>query len=175
MRSVTWMVAAALVLASGGAWAAEEWGIEHEQKARFAARVVDILCELTGDCPADCGAGKRQLGLLKDDGTLVLVVKNQDFFAGATSDLIGFCGQRIIADGLYIADPKMPLFALQFKRLAPDGPWSRANGFSKDWAKAHDAAPGSKKAARWFRHDPTIKATIAKDGVFGIPGLKLGE
>jgi hydroxymethylglutaryl-coenzyme A reductase len=30
----------------------------------FEARVVDILCELTGDCPVDYGASKRQMGLV---------------------------------------------------------------------------------------------------------------
>ena len=40
---------------------AESWNLYAEQPARFEAKVVDALCELTGDCPADCGAGKRQL------------------------------------------------------------------------------------------------------------------
>ena len=33
---------------------AKEWGLIGEKKARFTARVVDILCELGGDCPAEC-------------------------------------------------------------------------------------------------------------------------
>ena len=150
------------------AQAAEEWGISGEEKARFEAKVVDIACELSGNCPANCGGGKRQLGLLKDDGTLLLVAKNVDIFAGATVDLIGFCGQRIVADGLLIKSPRMPLFALQFKRAAPDGKWSRANWFTKEWSKAN----GGKKGSQWFRHDPAIKAEIAANGVLGIPGLK---
>ncbi len=163
---------AANLVAAGPARAASEWGIEYEEKSRIDAKVVDILCELSGDCPANCGGGKRQLGLLLDDGTLVPVVKNQDIFAGATSDLIGFCGQRITADGLYIKDPQMPLFALQFKRLAPDGKWSRANQFTKDWATAN---PVAGEPGQWFRNDPAVKATLKADGVFGIPGLKPEE
>ena len=50
-------LAAALVLVAGPAFAAEEWGIEFEEKARFEAKVVDILCELSGDCPDNCGGG----------------------------------------------------------------------------------------------------------------------
>lgn len=176
MRSLIQMMAVLAVLLSvlnaGAARAAEEWGIEHEKKARFEAKVVDVLCELTGDCPSNCGGGKRQLGLLKDDGRLILVVKNFDIFAGASNDLIEFCGKRIVADGLLINNPRMPLFALQFKRLAPDGKWSRADQFSKDWAKTNGIKPGSKKASQWFKHDPAIKAAIAKDGILGIPGLK---
>ena len=161
-KTIGSLAALLLLLAAGPAGAADEWGIEHESKARFEAKVVDVLCELAGDCPADCGAGKRQLGLLKDDGKLVLAV----------NDLVGFCGQRIVADGLMIDDPLMPLFALQFKRLAPDGKWSRANQFSKDWAEAH---PGKGKPGQWFRNDPEVKRLIAEQGVFGIPGLKPEE
>ena len=159
---------AAFLSGPGVAQAAEEWGIDGEKKARFEAKVVDVLCELTGDCPADCGSGKRQLGLLRDDGTLVLAVKNVDIFAGAADDLKGFCNKRIVADGLLINNPKMPLFALQFKKLAPDGKWSRANQFGKDWSKAN----GGKKASQWFKNDPRIIKIIAEKGVFGIPGLK---
>jgi hypothetical protein len=56
---------------------AESWNLYAEQPARFEAKVVDILCEITGDCPADCGAGKRQLGLLRTvDQALVYPNKN---------------------------------------------------------------------------------------------------
>ena len=139
-----WLVSflCALVFSAGVAQAAEEWGIEHEKIARFEAKVVDIACELSGDCPANCGGGKRQLGLLKDDGTLILPVKNVDIFAGAVNDLIGFCQKRIVADGLLINNPKIPLFALQFKKLAPDGKWSRADQFGKDWSKANGGTDG---------------------------------
>ena len=168
-------LAALAALGGHAARAAEEWGIANEQVARFEAKVVDILCELSGDCPAGCGAGKRQLGLLKDDGTLVVAVKNFDPFAGATRDLIEFCGERVVADGLLINDPRMPFFALQFKRRAPDGKWRRANWYIRDWAKAHGVARDSTTTGQWYNNDPTIKAVIARDGVFGIPGLKPEE
>ena len=174
MRPIVTLLAVALLF-DGTARAAEEWGIEFEEKARFEAKVVDILCELTGDCPANCGGGKRQLGLLRDDGKLLLVAKNFDIFAGAANDLKDFCGKRIVADGLMINDPDMPLFALQFKRPAPDGKWSRANWFIKDWAQANGVAADSPKAKQWFRNDATVNEIIAKDGVFGIPGLKPAE
>ena len=175
MARLLMIAAAALLVGATAARAGEEWGIEHEKAVRFEAKVVDILCELAGDCPADCGAGKRQLGLLKDDGTLIPAVKNFDSFAGATRDLIEFCGQRVVADGLLIDDPRIRLFVLQFKRLAPDGKWRRANWFIRDWAKAQGVKPGSETAQQWFYNDPTIKAVIERDGVFGIPGLKPEE
>jgi len=166
------LVALTLVAAGlpGFAQAANEWGIEYEEKSRMEATVVDLLCEVAGDCVEACGAGKRQLGLLLDDGTLVPVVKNRDIFAGATNDLIAYCGKRIVADGLMIRDPQMPMFALQFKRLAPDGEWSGATQFTKDWTAANGKVEG-----QWFRHDPTIKKIIEEKGVFGIPGLEPEE
>ena len=172
MKIAIRFLAALSILWSAGAWAAEEWGIEFEEKARFEAKVVDLLCEITGDCPADCGGGKRQMGLLRDDGSLLMAVKNFDIFAGATSDLIGFCGKRIVADGLLIKNPKTPMFVIQFKRLAPDGKWSRANQFLKDWAKAEGLEHGTENVNQWFRNDAKINEIITKDGVFGIPGLK---
>jgi len=165
---------AGMVLALGvstPALAAEEWGIDHEKKMRVDAKVVDLLCEVTGNCTDNCGGGKRQLGLLLDDGRLIPVVKNFDAFAGATADLIQFCGKRITADGLLIEDPAMTMFALQFKRLAPDGKWSRANWWGKEWSKANDGKP----ANNWFRIDPQVVSTIEADGVFGIPGLEPEE
>ena len=151
--------------------AATEWGIDNEKKTRAEAKVVDLLCEITGNCVPNCGNGKRQLGLLFDNGKLVPAVKNFEPFAGATNDLIKYCNKRIVADGLMISSPKMPLFAIQFSRLAPDGKWSRANQFGKDWSKAN----GGKSSNQWFREDPRIKALIKEQGVFGIPGLKAAE
>ncbi len=168
-------LAALVALGGNAARAAEEWGIANEAAVRFEAKVVDILCELSGDCPAGCGAGRRQLGLLKDDGTLVAAVKNFDNFAGATNDLVEFCGERVVADGLMINDPRLPFFALQFKRRADGGKWRRANWYIRDWAKAHGVARDSATARQWYYNDPTIKAVIARDGVFGIPGLKPEE
>ena len=171
MKKLLYFLSALMIAAALPAFASEEWGIEGEKKARFEAKVVDILCELSGDCPADCGAGKRQLGLLRDDGTLLLVPKNFDIFAGAAIDLKGFCGKRIVADGLLIKTPHMPFFALQFMRLAPDGKWSRANAFTKAWSKAN----GGKDGGQWFRNDQAVKNEIKANGVLGIPGLKPPE
>ena len=39
--------------------AAKGWGLIDEEAVRFEATVVDIRCELTGDCPAACGGCLR--------------------------------------------------------------------------------------------------------------------
>ena len=172
MRNVKHVIAgfalAGATALGSSAMAAEEWGIDGEKVARFDAKVVDIVCELTGDCPANCGDGKRQLGLLQADGKLVLPVKNQDIFAGVIQDLLPFCGKTVTADGLMITTKHMPVFALQFKREAPDGKWSRANWFGKEWSKAN----GGQKSGQWFKSDPRVLKAIKRDGVYGIPGLK---
>ena len=162
----TAMLSAALVFSTSASYAANEWGIDGEEKARFPGKVVDIACELTGDCPDNCGDGKRQLGLVREDGTLLLVMKNFDTFAGGVNDLIAFCGKTIEADGLLIKTPHMPVFAIQFKREI-GGKWSRANQFSKDWAAAN-----GQKANQWFRKDPAVIKEIKTNGIFGVPGLE---
>jgi len=171
MKTFIMMAVVALFMTPQASYAAEGWGIDGEQKVRFEGKVVDVACELSGNCPANCGNGKRQLGLLKDDGTLILAVKNADPFAGAANDLIGFCQKRIMADGLLIKNKKMTLFALQYKRLAKGGKWSRATQFTKDWSKANSG----KNAGQWFRDDKRVKQLIQTNGVFGIPGLKQAD
>ena len=148
--------------------AAEEWGLPEEEKVRFDAKVVDILCELTGDCPSGCGGGTRQLGLLTDEGKLVLPIKNATIFSGTAAELIDFCGQRVTADGLMSTNRGYSVFALQFVRPAPDGKWRRANRFLPKWAEANGLAPDSKQAKQWFRHDPTVKAILDRDGILGL-------
>ena len=163
------------VALSASAFAAEGWGINHEKVTRAEVKVVDLLCEVTGNCVPNCGNGKRQLGLLFDNGKLVPAVKNNDPFAGAIADLLPFCGKRIVADGLLISNPKMSMFQLQFLRAAPKGQpkgeWSGAKWFTRNWVKAN---PG-KKGEQWYKHDRRVTDLIAKDGVLGIPGLKPPE
>lgn len=157
-----------LGFAFGPARAAEEWGLPNEKVARFEAKVVDILCELTGDCPPDCGAGKRQLGLVDAKGRLVLPLKNQVPFAGTVGELIDFCGKQVIADGLFSTNRGYTVFALQFLREAPDGKWRRANRFSKKWAERNGLPADTLKANRWFENDPAVKDTIAAQGKLGL-------
>ena len=158
----------ATLAAPGAAIAADSWGLPNEEKARFDAKVVDMLCELTGDCPADCAAGTRQLGLLMDDGELILPLKNQVPFAGAADELAGFCGKMVTADGLFATNRGHKIFALQFVREAPDGKWQRANRFLPNWAAANGVDARSPEAQEWFRNDPRVKALIAEQGKLGL-------
>ena len=165
MRVVAW---AALSLASavGVAQAAEPWGLENEKVVQLEGRVVDLACELARDCPADCGGGRRQLGVLTAEGRLLPLAKGNVNFANAVADLLPFCGRTLGIDGLLIESPVMSLLFVQNLRASPEAPWQPTAAFERDWKAAHG------EAAEWYREDPAVKAAIAEKGVFGIPGLK---
>jgi hypothetical protein len=170
MKAVLFMLAAVLAVFAGPAQAAKEWGIDGEEVAQFEAKAVDVLCELTGDCPPNCGDGKRQMGLLTDDGTLRLALKSNTSFAGAVLDLVPWCDKRVEVDGLLIksANP-ITFYMVQRLRAPGDEQWINARAFSKAWAEANK----EKNANNWFRKDPTIKAVIDEFGPIGIPGAKI--
>lgn len=149
---------------------AREWGLLGEEKATFEARVVDVLCELTGDCPENCGDGRRQLGLLRAaDGALVLPLKNgQPAFSGAATDLAPYCGQTIGVDGVMVGDPDytdVKYYMVQLIRPEGATDWVKANRFTKVWAERHPDAGGE---GPWFRRDPRIREKIAESGYLGL-------
>lgn len=143
------------------------WKIPGEEKARFDAKIVDVLCEITGDCPKACGAGTRQLGLLTPEGKLILAVKSRIFFAGAVKDLSPFCGETITVDGLMIKDDDLTMFVLQ--NLRPkDGGWRKADRVGTEFAEENP----DKKPNQWFFHHPMIKEHLDRYGILGVPGLE---
>lgn len=158
--------AALALLTLAGAQAANKWNLKNEEIATFTGKVVDVLCELSGNCPADCGAGQRQLGVLRDDGMLILAAKGNTFFAGATVELQPYCGQMVEVDGLLIRNPHMNVYFVQQLRPQGQSEWINANQFEKNWAQAH---PGL--TPPWFVNDPTVQKVLAEDGILGIPGL----
>lgn len=148
------------------AHAADGWGIDKEKVVQLEVTVVDIACTLGKDCPEQCGAGKRQLGVLTAEGRLYPAVKGATLFAGAIADLLPYCGRKVQVDGLLIENPAMQLFFVQNLRETPDQKWQPAEAFERQWTAANG------KADEWFRADPVVKRTIAEDGVLGIKGLE---
>ena len=148
---------------------ARSWNLYAEVPARFDAQVVDLLCHLTGDCPADCGAGKRQMGLLRSaDNVLVMALKNgQPAFSGAAVDLAPYCNQTVTVDGLLIDDDYIGAVNVYLvQKIKPSGgEWTKANQFTKVWAKEHPEAKGK---GAWFRRDPRIKEIIGREGYLGL-------
>jgi len=164
-------IAAALASALFGlsqvALAADSWNLPNEEEVRFDAKVTDVLCVLSGDCPPDCGAGKRVLGLLKEDGELVLPIKNGGPFTGAVADLLPYCGTVVTADGLFTVNYGVKTFAVQFLRPL-DGKWGRTNGFVNQWAAERGLGAKDKQARSWFRNDETILEIVGEQGKLGL-------
>ena len=154
---------------------AKTWNLYAEVPARFEAKVVDMLCEVTGECSDGCGDGTRQLGLLRvADNKLILPMKNsQPAFTGAASELAPFCNQTIEVDGLMITDEDFPVDNIYLvQRIKADGAdWIKANTWTKKWAARHPEAKGK---GPWFRRDPRVKEIIAAEGYLGL-GLEADE
>ncbi len=149
---------------------AKSWNLNGEEKALFSGTVVDVLCYLSGNCPPNCGDGKRNLGILRDaDGQLVLVLKNsQPAFNGAAEDLLPYCGQKVDVDGLMIGDDDVvaaKFYQLQLIRVSGEKKWNKANLWTKRWAEKNPDASGK---GPWFRRDQRVKKQIALDGHFGL-------
>ena len=146
---------------------AKPWGLSEEQPARIDGQVVDILCKLSGDCPETCGNGARPLGILQEDGTLVLVSKNgQPAFTGAAVDLAPYCGKPIEADGLLTGHGGVQVYQVQLVREPGAADWSKANRWTKARAKAEP--PLRKGKGPWFRRDPRVLERIERDGYLGL-------
>jgi len=152
---------------------AKSWNLYAEVPALFDAKVVDAMCEITGDCPANCGDGDRQLALLRGaDNVMVMALKNnQPAFTGAVVDLLPFCGQDVTVDGLMIEDADFPVrnVYLVQRIKSGDADWAKASKFTRDWAAKNPEAKGK---GPWFRRDPRIKERIEAEGYLGL-GLEV--
>ena len=150
---------------------ANSWNLVGEQKAFFSGKVVDILCELSGDCPEDCGAGARQLGIVRSaDNALIPVLKNgQPLFNGAIPDLLPYCNQTVDVDGLILSDETIksgPLFQIQLIRREGETEWAKTDLWTKTWNEDHPELAAKK--GPWFRKDPDVQKQIAAEGYFGL-------
>ena len=168
----------ALMLTTSAAWTedfsegsqAKEWGLAEEELALFSGKVVDIACELSGDCPDNCGNGLRHLGILRDtDNKLVMVLKNrQAAFNGATDDLLPYCNKQVDVDGVLIADQEeygAKFFMVQFIRESGAPEWNKANLWTAAWKKRNPEAGGK---GPWFRRDPRVLKQIEAEGYLGL-------
>lgn len=150
---------------------AKEFGLTEETKAMFSGKVVDIACELTGDCVDACGNGNRNLGIIRDaDNKLVMVLKNAQFaFNGPAYDLVAFCNKEVDVDGLMVGDPEYyntQFYMVQFIREKGAAQWTKANRWTAGWkARNPDVAEGK---GPWYRRDPRVQKQIDADGYFGL-------
>ena len=176
------MIVAMALLAAGPALAegpfsegseAKSWNLFGEEKARFEGRVVDALCVLTGDCPEDCGAGARQMGIVRSaDDKFVFASKNgQPLFTGANVDLAAFCGKEVEIDGLLVGDESITpgleakIYQVQTILVLGEDELHKANLWTKKWEERFPNAEGE---GPWFRRDPRIEQEIGKHGRLGL-------
>ena len=148
------------------------WGnLQGREPALFKAKVTDIVCALTGDCPENCGGGERQMGLLREaDGKLILAAKNsQASFNGATVDLAPYCGQTVTVDGLLVGNPELTKTKFyQVFRIQREGSdkWAAAKRWTRTWKRLNPEAQGKK--GPWYRHDPRVQAQLQERGYLGL-------
>lgn len=146
-------------------------GLQGRENATFTGKVMDVVCALTGDCPDDCGAGTRQMAILREaDDKLILVAKNrQAAFNGGGDDMVLYCGQTVAVDGLLIGDPELTdTKVYQVFLVKPEGAddWVKANKWTEAWKARNPDAPQIKKP--WFRRDPAVLAEIEAKGYLGL-------
>lgn len=163
------MIAAAAALLTGPAAAADSWGLDNEQELQVQGIVVDVLCELNGECPENCGGGTRQLGLLTEDGRLLLAAKSNTLFAGPVLDLLPHCGERVEADGLLIENPAMTVYFVQYLRTDPAAEFVSTDAYGEEFTATHG------EADEWFRAHPQVVEEIEQNGPLGRPELSLEE
>lgn len=182
IASVLCLATSSLFAQEADPWAFEEgseaksWNLFAEIPATFEATVVDLLCEVAGQCTDDCGGGRRQLGLLRSaDGVLIYPNKNnQPAFTGASVELYPYCGQTVEVDGLILDDPDLGatnIYLVQTIRLVGETEWVKASRWTDVWAENNPEAEGK---GPWFRRDPRVNAEIAEEGYFGL-GLERDE
>ncbi len=150
---------------------AQTFGLQGETKATFSGKVVDVLCELSGDCADNCGGGARHLGILREaDGKLIFPAKNAQFeFNGAVPDLLPYCNKNVDVDGLMIGAEDAgtaQVFMVQKIRDAGAAEWSKANTWTAAWKKAN---PGvAEGEGPWYRRDPRVTKQIEATGYLGL-------
>lgn len=150
---------------------AKEWGLLGEETAMFSGKVVDLLCEISGDCADNCGNGSRQLGILRSaDNTLVPAFKNrQAAFNGAIIDLLPYCNKMVDVDGVLVGDPDqtpVKMYMVQFIREEGAAEWNKTSLWTKQWNADNPEKKGVK--GPWFRKDDRVLKQIEKHGYLGL-------
>lgn len=150
---------------------AKEFGLNEAVKSTFSAKVVDLLCEVAGDCTDNCGNGTRQLGLVRDaDNRLISVLKNAQFqFNGPAEDLLLYCNQTVDVDGIMIGDPvdhNTQFYMVQFIKKQGAAEWSKANKWTQKWKERNPEVAEGK--GPWFRRDPRVVKQVEANGFFGL-------
>ena len=141
------------------------WPVTNAEKTAFSGEVVDVLCELGGNCAENCGEGTRQLAIKTADNGTILVSKNLNNFTGAAEELWQFCGQAVDVNGLFTNHKGLRIFQAQNVR-ASGGSWQKATRYVQVWSERSGKSPSLGK--KWYLHDERVKEVIDRDGRLGL-------
>ncbi len=146
----------------------ERWGISGVEVAELSGEVVDVLCEVSGNCVEQCGAGTRQMGLKTEQG-MVLIAKDLNRYTGAAEELWPFCSQQLVVNGQFTETGSLRFFQVHTVRL-PKGKWMSTTRFLEAWAEENGKSADA--VTRWYLEDQRIEAILEQDGLLGLgPGV----
>lgn len=170
MVKKTWhVVMAALCVGLTGCAAGpggiDNWPVTNAEKNGFVGTVVDVQCELTGNCADNCGEGKRQLAVKTEEFGTVLAAKNLNFYSGAVDELWPFCAETVEVNGLFTEHQGVKFFQVQNVRQ-PGGKWLKATRYLQAWSE-RTGQPLS-VASRWYNNDDRVKTILERDGRLGL-------
>ena len=141
------------------------WPVTNAEESALSGTVVDVLCELNGNCAENCGEGRRQLAIKTESLGTVLVSKNLTNYSGAADELCPFCGELVEVNGLFTDHKGIRFFQAQNIR-EPGGQWKQTTNYLQAWS---DRTGQSRSLAEdWQYHDPRVKAIIERDGRLGL-------
>ncbi|MBX2839166.1 MAG: hypothetical protein KTR35_20085 [Gammaproteobacteria bacterium] len=142
----------------------QRWSISGVEVAEFSGEVVDILCEVSGNCVEQCGGGERQIGI-KTDTETILVSKDLNLYTGGAEQLWRFCGSNLVVNGQFTQSGNVRFFQVQNIK-EPDGEWQSATQFLETWAEKNGTTVSAAK--RWYQQDERVTTILERDGRLGL-------
>lgn len=141
----------------------DNWPITKAERNGFVGTVVDIQCELTGNCAENCGEGTRQLAIKTEEFGTVFAVKNLNNYSGAVEEIWPFCAETVEVNGLFTEHKGVKFFQVQNVR-EPGGSWQKATRYLKVWSER----TGNPASERWYNNDDRIQEILERDGRLGL-------
>jgi len=154
-----------LTACAAGPGGIDNWPVTNAEKNGFVGTVVDLQCELTGNCADNCGEGKRQLAIKTEEFGTVFAVKNLNNYSGAVEEVWPFCAETVEVNGLFTEHKGVKFFQVQNVR-EPGGNWLKATRYLEVWSK-QTGKPLS-VAGRWYNHDNRVQEILDRDGLLGL-------
>lgn len=164
LYSLVLIILAGLTACATPAGKVERWGISGVEVAEISGEVVDVLCEVSGNCVEQCGSGTRQIGIKTQQG-MVLVAKDLNRYSGGAEELWPFCSQQLVVNGQFTETGPTRFFQVQNVRM-PDGGWMSTSRFLEVWAEKNGKPVNA--ANKWYLEDQRVETILKRDGLLGL-------